>query len=111
MARQQTVGGCPKGFSNAFLVPELLDKQREGYRSLGLSLLGSEQPLVGSVCGALCGLLGNAVPGALIRESSTTKKRGGRLPPFCNNLVTQRGICDMNRENPTYVNSRGLIFG
>lgn len=27
----------------------------------------------------------------------------GRLPPFYNNLVTQRGICGMNRENPTYV--------
>ena len=51
LAWKKTVGGCLKSdlrLSNTFLVPELLDNQREGYRSLGLSLLGSEQPLVGS---------------------------------------------------------------
>ena len=57
-----------EGFSNAFPVPELLDNQREGYRSLGLSLLGSEQPLVGSVYEALCGLLKDAAPGALFEN-------------------------------------------
>lgn len=59
MAWQKTAGGCLKsnlGFSNTFPVPELLDKQREGYRCLGLSLLGSEQPLVGSVYEASCEL-------------------------------------------------------
>lgn len=70
---QKTVGGRLESrlrFSgtlvwNNFPVPELLDNQREGYRSLGLSLLGSEQPLVGSVYEALCGLLGDVAPGAL----------------------------------------------
>lgn len=76
MAWQKTVGGCLKSnlrFSNTFLVPELLDNQREGYRSLGLSLLGSEQPLVGSVYEALCGLLGDVAPGALFENHQRLK--------------------------------------
>lgn len=37
------------------------------------------------------------------------KEGVGRLPPFYNNVVTPGGICDINRQNLTYVYSESVF--
>lgn len=43
MAWQKTVGGCLEGFSNAFLVPELSDKQRASIIKAGEKVLAARE--------------------------------------------------------------------
>ena len=35
--------------------------------------------------------------------------KGGRLPPFCNDLITRGTLSDLNREILTYVYSEGVL--